>query len=666
MTSPRGTVLFSVVGRLHYGFDLFAVALAGDTAERRFSDGRSINFNGHFSGDASSPTLAFVSERASSPGLYLLRPGAAAPDRLTAVPNTLFLDRPSLNHGKLFFVSAHEPASAPFQSSSAVYSLDLRPTAVEAAAGARRLTPPGVVDYSPAVSPSGRLVAVASYGGRPWDTRDFHDLHTDVVVFPVADPAARSVVAEGGGWPAWAGDSAVFFHRKADDGWWSIFRSDLPENLETRGTISSPRRITPPGLHAFTPAASGDGRRLAVATRRPGTKFRHIEIFDVDSASFTPVTEKVNPDVHHYNPFFSPAATMVGYHRFRGESDSDLDSAELTIPHLEQVVSPVEGMSMVRVNGFFPSISPDRKLIAINQDLDEARGLRVLRLDGSKRWTIVKDRMAFYTSWSPAEKGVVYTSVGPIFESARATVQIARVSFDPSDLTDDRDEVPAKVTILTKEETGNNAFPSCSPDGKSLVFRSGRSGHKNLYIIDAVNGEFEGGNARQLTDGAWIDTMPSWSPDGQFIAFSSNRHNPGNSEAFSIYLIRPDGTGLKRIYLAGPEGSLDADKERINHVCFSPDSQWLLFTSNLAGVTAEPVSLPNQFQPYGELFVSRLDGSELRRLTWNAYEDGTPAWYAEEDGLPARLGRLKLQGSDSRHGDKLRGRFEEPRWITFD
>lgn len=206
---------------------------------------------------------------------------------------------------------------------------------------------------------------------------------------------------------------------------------------------------------------------------------------------------------------------------------------------------------------------------------------------------------------------------------------------------------------------GNNAFPSCSPDGKYLVFRSGRSGNKNLYIINAVDGEFKG-DIRQLTNGPWIDTMPSWSPDGKLIAFSSNMHNPGNQEAFSIYLIKPDGTGLRRVFLTEKQA---ANRERINHVCFSKDSEWLLFTANLGGVTAEPVSLPNQFQPYGELYVARLDGSGLRRLTWNAYEDGTPAWHSSED---VDIGRLSLSLTTDEVGDELTGEFDEPLWISCD
>ncbi|KAK9950433.1 hypothetical protein M0R45_005926 [Rubus argutus] len=264
--------------------------------------------------------------------------------------------------------------------------------------------------------------------------------------------------------------------------------------------------------------------------------------------------------------------------------------------------------------------------------------------------------MAFYNSWSPTERHVIYTSIGPIFQSAKTTVQIARIEFDPSDLNGDKEDVPCNVKILTREDTGNNAFASCSPDGKSLVFRSGRTGHKNLYIVDAVDGEFNGG-IRQLTEGPCIDTMPHWSPKGDLIAFSSNRHKPDDEAVFSIYVINPDGSGLRRIHVAGTE----ADRERINHVCFSNDGEWLLFTANLGGVTAEPVSWPNQFQPYGDLYVVRLDGSGLRRLTWNGYENGTPAWHTGDDELD--LGRLRLGNGV---GDKLKGQFDEPLWISCD
>ncbi|TXG63227.1 hypothetical protein EZV62_010221 [Acer yangbiense] len=648
---PKGTIVFSTVGRPYYGFDVFSVNLQ-DSHERCLTDGISINFNAQFVDDDKDPTIVFVSERSGAPRLYLTRPGSSKTEQLPAIPTSLFHDRPVIKNDKLYFVSAHEQPDQPFKSCSALYSTNLIHSNK-----VTRLTPYGVVDYSPSISRTGKFVAVASYDSRPW-AGEFHELNTDIVVFSESDPDKRVIVCERGGWPTWSGDSTIYFHNKADDGWWSIFRLDFPENLEFSGFPITPIRVTPPGVHCFTPAAFHDGKRIAVATRRKDTKYRHVEIFDVESKVFQLVTESINPSFHHYNPFVSADSGFLGYHRFRGESTQ----GESVVPYLEPVQSPIKDLRMLRLDGWFPSFSPDGKFIALNHDFDSKLngGLKVIKSDGSQRWTLIKNRIAFHNSWSPTEKHVIYTSVGPIFQSVKATVQIARVSFHPSNLNGEDGEISCDVKILTGEETGNNAFPSCSPDGKFLVFRSGRSGHKNLFILDAVNGEFDGG-IRQLTEGPWIDTMPSWSPKGDLIAFSSNRHNPDDVSVFSIYVIKPDGSDLRRIHVAGSEGSSDiVDRERINHVCFSEDGEWLLFSSNIGGVMAEPVSWPNQFQPYGDLFVVRLDGSGLRKLTCNGYENGTPAWHP---GGELDLGTLRL-GSET--GDKLKGQFDEPLWISCD
>ena len=647
MEPPRSTIIFNTVGRTQYGFDVFSINLFHPprqaTADHSLTDGISINFNAQFVEDQN--TVVFISERTGSPRIYLTRPGIPKPQPLASAPSSLFHDRPIIKNGKLYFVSAHEQPDQPFKGWTAVYSVGLDEKEIT------RLTPKGTVDYSPSLSQTGKFVAVASYGSRPWGG-DFRELHTEIVAFTESNPDKRIVLSERGGWPTWSGDSTVYFHRQADDGWWSIFRVDLPDS-KLSGSPKSPIRVTPPGLHCFTPAAMHDGKRIAVATRRREKNFRHIEVFDLESQTFYPITELINPNFHHYNPFVSPNSDYLGYHRFRGESAQ----GESIIPYFEPIASPINQLRMLRVNGAFPTFSPGGDFIAFNKGLAEDAGVKIVKSDGSKRWTLLEGRVAFYNSWSPTEKHVIYTSIGPIFESAKTTVQIARISFDPKALTDDSEDIPRDIKILTKEDTGNNAFPSCSPDGRCIVFRSGRSGHKNLYILDAIDGEFNTG-IRRLTNGAWIDTMPSWSPKGDLIAFSSNMHNPKNTEAFSIYVIKPDGSGLRRIHIAGPEGSTLVDKERINHVCFSQDGEWLLFAANLGGVSADPVSLPNQFQPYGELYVARLDGTGLRRLTWNGYEEGTPMWHP---GDVLDLERLRLAV-----GDKLEGDFEEPLWISCD
>lgn len=54
--------------------------------------------------------------------------------------------------------------------------------------------------------------------------------------------------------------------------------------LTLHEVFTEPERVTPPGVHAFTPAASSTGNWIAVATRRAST--RHVEIFDLQTKKF--------------------------------------------------------------------------------------------------------------------------------------------------------------------------------------------------------------------------------------------------------------------------------------------------------------------------------------------------------------------------------------------
>jgi len=107
------------------------------------------------------------------------------------------------------------------------------------------------------------------------------------------------------------------------------------------------------------------------------------------------------------------------------------------------------------------------------------------------------------------------------------------------------------------------------------------------------------------------DTFPGWSPRGDIIAFT--RRIDGDFEIFSI---RPDGNDLRRLTNSPGNDS---------HGGFSPDGKWIVFTSARMGFKDEAMYSDTP-QPYGEIFVMRHDGTQVRQLTDNQWEDGTPAW----------------------------------------
>ena len=62
---------------------------------------------------------------------------------------------------------------------------------------------------SPAVSPSGKMVAVANFRGNKW-TGEIERLNTDIIVMNVDKTAqgglGRKVLIRDGGWPTWGSD----------------------------------------------------------------------------------------------------------------------------------------------------------------------------------------------------------------------------------------------------------------------------------------------------------------------------------------------------------------------------------------------------------------------------------------------------------------------------
>jgi TolB protein len=255
--------------------------------------------------------------------------------------------------------------------------------------------------------------------------------------------------------------------------------------------------------------------------------------------------------------------------------------------------------------GAWPSFSPDGRQIVCTDGSARVGSesefptpdtkVFVMNVDGSNRRLLFASTTASALGpvWSPKGDRVAFgVGVNQPRPGRFGPAQVDTVSPDGSGFR-----------RLTPDDNGNYQFPSWSPDGKRLVVRVANPTTKGLAILDV-----DSGRLTPLTPDSGADNLPSWSPKGDAIAFTSNRDGD-----WEIYTIRPDGSGLKR--LTDSPGN-DA------HSAWSPDGRWIAFSSARGGFKDE-MARGGGGQAATDIFVMRADGSDVRRLTDDAAEEGT-------------------------------------------
>jgi Tol biopolymer transport system component len=96
------------------------------------------------------------------------------------------------------------------------------------------------------------------------------------------------------------------------------------------------------------------------------------------------------------------------------------------------------------------------------------------------------------------------------------------------------------VTELTSTASDGNDAPHWSPDGTRLTFarQPAAAAGAALYMVNV-----DGSNLHQFGPQDLDAIWPRWSPDGALIAFVADPTASGGV----IYVIRPDGTDLRRL-----------------------------------------------------------------------------------------------------------------------
>ena len=183
--------------------------------------------------------------------------------------------------------------------------------------------------------------------------------------------------------------------------------------------------------------------------------------------------------------------------------------------------------------------------------------------------------------------------------------------------------------------------PEISPDGRYIVFTNGSDTYSEIWVMSR-----DGSNPNRVYADYGMDALdPTWSPDGQRILFAL-----GTGENKKLHIINRNGSGLQIVstafftrgrsdwssnnLIAGYAGSswnreiftLSFDKpdpvqitDGGNNLApsFSPDGQWITFTSYQDDFGNDEGC---------EIYVMRIDGTDVRQLTNTSYCNFQPRW----------------------------------------
>lgn len=194
-----------------------------------------------------------------------------------------------------------------------------------------------------------------------------------------------------------------------------------------------------------------------------------------------------------------------------------------------------------RTGGLFPAWSPDGSLIAFSGLRARAPGdsIFVMRPNGTGIRDLGNVGAAEVATWSADSRQIAYS--GHNGDGNWALWTMNRDGTHKRQLT--------RPVLVQPAGSGGDYPGAWSPDGKQIVYSSGRFTGRDLYIIDA-----DGGSVGRLTDWPGADGAVAWLPSGE-IVFA---HSTGDEPLPRWYMVNPDGTDLRSLpWLYGAADPLD-------------------------------------------------------------------------------------------------------------
>lgn len=166
----------------------------------------------------------------------------------------------------------------------------------------------------------------------------------------------------------------------------------------------------------------------------------------------------------------------------------------------------------------------------------------------------------------------------------------------------------------------NQGFADFNQDNTKMLFRGGHTGNFEIYLKS-------GDQIENVTQSSGRENFPALSPDGNKIVYCSDlsgKRIDSSVTTMNIHLLEKQsdhswGAPKQITHYEGQEA----------HPHFSPDGQYIIYTSEEYGINDEqPLSQEFFFSPqmYGEIVAKRLADGQTFRLTHNKWEDGAPLW----------------------------------------